>query len=358
MSKTSFSNNDEALAAEEIVTALYQGLLKRDPDPAGLQSHIASLRQNGPLPVVRSFLESTEFKRMYFDKPPGLNLNSGPRSEVQVLLSEEDKDKLWKHIQKVWTKFGEEEPYWSVLTGKEYRSDRIHREKLVEFFYETGSHDLEYFDAYLQRNDLQLPKDATIAEFGCGVGRVTRFLARRFSRVLAFDISPSHLAAARERLQRDGIDNVEFILLDTPEVLNRLRGFDVFFSLIVLQHNPPPIIYQVLDKTFEGLASGGTAFFQVPTYSLGYNFSFQDYYDGQYNRTEMELHFVPQQKIFELFHRHNIQTIEVRQDHCIGNFNRWISNTFLARKEAAKPRGRGRSGADPIKRRAQTPAVR
>jgi SAM-dependent methyltransferase len=330
----------DTFCPEEIIAALYQAILKRDPDSTGFNAHVASLRRHGLLPIVQNFIGSEEFKRTnvgsphgtYPDSPPGLKLNFSPRNEVQTRLSDDDKVTLWAHIQKVWTKFGHEEPYWSVLTDKKFLSDQMSRENLTESFYDSGSHDLTYFDAFLQRNDVEVPRDATIAEFGCGVARVTRFLARRYKRVLAFDISSSHVAAARKRLRNENIDNVEFVLLRGPEDLSKLQGVDIFFSLMVLQHNPPPIICAILEQAFQGLADGGIAFFQVPTYGLGYKFSLQDYYDGQYNRNEMEMHFVPQREIFQLFNRHTMSPIEVGSDHCIGNHDRWISNTFLARK--------------------------
>ncbi len=261
-----------------------------------------------------------------------MNLNFSPPNEVEIRLSDDDQIKLWKHIEKVWTKFGEDEPYWSVLADENFRSDQMHEDNRVDSFYESGAHDVKYFDAFLQRNDIEPPKDATIAEFGCGVGRVTRFLARRYARVLAFDISPSHLAAARERLREENIDNVEFVLLEGPEGLNRLRGVNIFFSSIVLQHNPPPIICDVLGRAFDGLARGGIAFFQVPTYGSGYTFTLQNYFEGLYNKNEMEIHFVPQREIFQLFSRHAMLPLEVRPDHYVANYDRWISNTFLARK--------------------------
>jgi SAM-dependent methyltransferase len=321
-----------AFGAEEIIAALYQAMLKRGPDSAGFEANLANLRERGLLPVVQNFLGSSEFKRVYSESPPSLNLNFSPRNEVETWLSNDDKAKLWNHIQSVWTKFGTEEPYWSVLTNEKFLTEQIHRENLIESFYDSGARDLVYFDAFLQRNNVEVPREARIAEFGCGVARITRFLARRYQRVLAFDISPSHLAAARERLRKENIDNVEFILLERPEDLRRLQGTDIFFSLIVLQHNPPPIICDILESAFHGLGKGGIAFFQVPTYGLGYTFALQDYYEGQYKRSEMEIHFVPQHEIFELFYRHNMSPIEVRQDHRIGNYDRWLSNTFLARK--------------------------
>src|SRR5271169_236009 len=48
--------------------------------------------------------------------------------------------------------------------------------------------------------------------------------------------------------------------------LARLTNVDLFFSIIVLQHNPPPVILGILDAAFAGLRPGGLAFFQVPTY--------------------------------------------------------------------------------------------
>jgi SAM-dependent methyltransferase len=331
----------DGFTAEEIVDAFYRGMLKRMPDTTGFDTHVADLKQRGILPLVQGFLRSPEFHRVQSgsspelrsELPPGMNLNFSPRNEVQTRLSRDDQIKLWKHIEEVWTRFGEEEPYWSVLTDKKFLSDQIHEENRIESFYESGAHDLKYFDAFLQRNDVELPEDATIAEFGCGLGRSTRFLARRYKRVVAFDISPSHLAAARERLRKENIDNVEFVLLDGTEGLSRLRGADIFFSLIVLQHNPPPIICEVLEHAFDGLTTGGIAFFQTPTYGSNYKFVLRDYFEGLYNQNEMEIHFVPQREIFSLFDRCNMLPLEARQDHCIGNYDQWISNTFLAQKK-------------------------
>lgn len=48
---------------EDIVTDLYRGLLKREPDDAGLQSHAGPLRAGIALEhVVRGFVSSPEFR--------------------------------------------------------------------------------------------------------------------------------------------------------------------------------------------------------------------------------------------------------------------------------------------------------
>ena len=216
-----------------------------------------------------------------------------------------------------------------MLADPKYKtSDR----DVIEEFYATGAYDAGYLDGFLERNSVRLPEQAVVAEFGCGVGRVTRWLARKYARVLAFDVSAPHLRAARERMAAEGLSNVEFVHVVGLKDLARLKDFDLFFSFIVLQHNPPPIMADILGQACRGLNPGGVAFFQAPTYGKGYSFNIDAYLDQEYKRSDMEMHFLPQQEIFRILGANDLDMIEVRQDHCIGNFDRWISNTFLAKK--------------------------
>ena len=151
-------------------------------------------------------------------------------------------------------------------------------------------------------------------EYGCGVGRCTVWLARRFRRVVAFDISQPHLDAARVATAARGIDNVEFVLVRGPDDLSALNGADVFYSILVLQHNPPPIAIDILDAVFRGLKRGGVAFFQIPTYADDYSFETEDYNTFVRAKKEMEMHFVPQRTIFDLAFRHGLRSVEVQPD--------------------------------------------
>ena len=51
-------------------------------------------------------------------------------------------------------------------------------------------------------------------------------------------------------------------LRDTLD-LDTLPEFDLFFSMIVLQHNPPPLIALMLEKIAARLRPGGVAVFAV-----------------------------------------------------------------------------------------------
>ena len=88
--------------------------------------------------------------------------------------------------------------------------------------------------------------------------------------MIAVDVSEAHLDIARRELTARGVSNVEFRLLGRQDELAMLDSADFFYSVIVLQHNPPPIIVEILQQTLRWLSHGGTAFFQVPTYGFNY----------------------------------------------------------------------------------------
>ncbi len=326
-------DKERQFAASDIVRALYQSLLGRKPDQSGFELHVKSLQTASLDYVLEIFANSAELRNRYATAPGNLDLNLGPAMSVQTRLSPDETNQLWAHVRRVWNDLGLTEPYWSVLTNPKFRADEIHQADLLEKFYASGVDDVRYLDAFLQRNGLALPPDALVAEFGCGVGRVTGAMARRFAKVLAFDVSASHLSAARERMAREDVTNVEFVLLEQPDDLERLKNIDLFFSMIVLQHNPPPIMAEILTRACGGLNDGGIAFFQAPTYGKDYAFNIDHYLAGDYQKREMEMHFLPQSQIFAILQAAKLSPIEIRQDHCVGHYDRWISNTFLARKQ-------------------------
>jgi SAM-dependent methyltransferase len=216
----------------------------------------------------------------------------------------------------------------------------------IEAFYATGQGELLRLEAWLRRNSLELKPDLICAEYGCGVGRVTQWLARRFRRVVAFDISEPHLKAAHDYLCRHGVHNIDFVLVRGKADLQMLSDVDLFHSHIVLQHNPPPIMTEILATAFAGLKKGGYCFFQIPTYSANYSFSMDSYWTDVAANKGMELHCLPQKSVLELARQYEVFPIEIqetngelwrsRPDGAVGNQSYWISNTFLMMKTLAQ----------------------
>jgi cyclopropane-fatty-acyl-phospholipid synthase len=85
---------------------------------------------------------------------------------------------------------------------------------------------------------LQLRAGERVVEAGCGWGALALYMARHYGvRVRAYNISPSQLALARERADREGLaDRVEFVEGDYREIDGR---YDVLASIGMLEHVGP-----------------------------------------------------------------------------------------------------------------------
>jgi SAM-dependent methyltransferase len=238
---------------------------------------------------------------------------------------------LFEHIQSTWQHLGESDPFWSVVSGDRFRQNVLD-DAARRDFYENGRDDVHRLFATLARAGVDPAPLRSCLEYGCGLGRVTRWLAPRFAGVHAYDISAAHLRGADEYLRAQGLDNVTLHQVHSVAQLDDLPRVDLVFSVIVLQHNPPPIIRAIVQKLLRALNPGGIAFFQVPTYREDYRFSLADYLGNEGTRKDMEMHVLPQREIFALARAEGAELLEVQEDGCTGMRPGEVSNTFLMRK--------------------------
>lgn len=116
----------------------------------------------------------------------------------------------------------------------------------------TGRHG-DAADLYQERIARRLPARVENAlEIGCGGGAFTRLLASRAGRVLAVDLSPEMIRAARARTA--DCRNVEFHLGDVMLMELPSEGFDCVVSIATLHHLP---LEQAVEKMKRALRPGG-----------------------------------------------------------------------------------------------------
>jgi len=140
-----------------------------------------------------------------------------------------------------WNTLGETEPFFAVLTEERFLRQRMSDAAREEFF-ASGEADV----ARIFESIDFTPKSAL--DFGCGVGRLTRALARRVARVAGVDAAESMLRIARE--------NVPAATFSSTIPAEK---FDLIVSLIVFQHIPVRRGEALLDELLGHLEPGGVA---------------------------------------------------------------------------------------------------
>jgi SAM-dependent methyltransferase len=314
----------------EAVRWAYRLLLDRNPENDDVVQQLIRADTRTLRQVV---MESAEFRARNPSAPasgkPTIVQVQAPPNRVDVHVNSELAKTLRAHVQATWTRLGNEAPHWSVLSGDQFRPDKISQTEGM--FYNSGIQDLNWTIGILARHGIVPSKLPVCFEFGCGLGRVTLPLATTFKKVIACDISTSHLDVAIRRAKTGKIQNVSFVHADTND-FGMMESFDLWFSRIVLQHNPPPIMHAILKRAFSLLNKNGVALFQVPTYATGYSFDIRKYSQDMAASDGIEMHCLPQAHIFELAHQNNMRVLEVREDFSAGPPEHWVSNVFVLQK--------------------------
>lgn len=317
--------------SREMVLNAYRLLLLREAESDSVIEHHMNASDTASL--VKNMISSKEFRNRFPEVFNGDARNlvrfplAYPKMEIDINISDSKITELANFIKSTWTFLGEEKPHFSVLTSTTFLPENI--DQNIEAFWETGHADFKDVLKSLARHGLNDIGKLTCNEFGCGVGRVTSALATGFAHVNAYDISKNHLEIAKRHTDGLGLNNIRYIERFT-DFIDPLEPCDVFFSMIVLQHNPPPLIKLLIKRALESLNPNGIALFQVPVYMEGYEFKIDKYLNSKHEQ-DMEMHCLPQAEIFSLAYSLNCAVLEVLEDGLTGSS--MTSCTFVIKKK-------------------------
>lgn len=315
---------------QDVVNA-YRLILGREPESDELVNRYAI--EISDLKALRDlFLSSGEFRHQFEQVHAPKRFRRGfygPAMSVELAVEPDQLAQLCAKTAAQWHHLGETEPYWSVITQENYLQS--HFQKSREVFYATGEQEAKLLDSTLERHSIERRPLGRCVELCCGVGRVTGALARRYQEVIAVDISAPHLRLAGEELQKQGVNNVTYKHLTSFEQTQEYGSIDLFYSKIVLQHNPPPVMEVLLKNLLSALSPGGIGFFQIPVFKAGYKFLIEPYLQED-NQTNMEMHFFPQAELLQLVANCGCRVCELYEDDAIGSSMSMLSNTLLVQK--------------------------
>jgi SAM-dependent methyltransferase len=246
------------------------------------------------------------------------------RNEVDVEVDSATLAELIAPVRRCWEFLGKDRPHYSVLTHEAYKPNNLPDNETA--FWASGESEARVLLRILKRHGLASADNLICIDFGCGVGRVTAPLSNRFASVHGYDISQPHIDIARTRTTKA----VFHLVRDLPVTLVPTDGF---YSRIVFQHNPPPMIALLIRCALTCLKPNGIAVFQVPTYEMEYFFDSRKYLKSINSRNPgMEMHCLPQEYIFQLAAKSGCRLLEVREDRSTGHRGRTISNTFIVQR--------------------------
>lgn len=316
---------------DDDVVWCYRSILGREPESTEIIERHLTVAKDFRALVLR-FISSQEYRNKNWS--PRLVDLGYPAMDVEVEALPVELSRMSDRVREAWTELGALRPHHSVLSGRNYLPQNITRDSL-DRFWASGAREADIIAAILKRHGFQGLGSKTCVEYGCGLGRVTFALAKMFGSVRACDISPTHIAQAQRSASEAKIENVQFRLCSSDLLNERLAPCDFFYSRIVFQHNPPPLIRVLIARAVQSLVEGGIAILQVPTYGSNYSFRIQEYLAREALH-DMEMHCIPQHEIFAVVADAQCQLLEVREDNSIGRHGTWISNTFVISRPSAQ----------------------
>lgn len=163
-------------------------------------------------------------------------------------------------IKEKWEKFGEENPYYAVLTLDKFDNEKM-SESVRDEFFKTGFEHINRIWEEIEKHFEENFAPRTALDFGCGVGRLVLPLAQRVERVAGIDISEKMLEKASENAEKMGYKNTEFF--QTADFFGKNTAkYDLIHSSIVFQHINPKTGLKIFEDLVNVLDENGIGVIQ------------------------------------------------------------------------------------------------
>jgi SAM-dependent methyltransferase len=282
------------------ISELYRMLLGRRPEPSELEAKLGTHWRV----ALEDLLSSEEYEHPREEDFAARFLKRIEDFSTSVDVTPKELDRLFQHTRTYWDTAGSDvqTAYWSVLSTDDWLGSPSRDQVLA--FYETGRDNAETLISIAGnlRPEFCL-SEARVLDFGCGIGRVLRHFVGRAARCEGWDFSASHLKLLEDNfIELFQLDRSAFAtrILDSPHIEPMEAKFDFAYSLITLQHNPPPVMAHMLRVLLRSLAPGGLALVHLTTAPAieGYAFSVDEYHKAEPRR--MEMHALPRDSIFDI----------------------------------------------------------
>jgi len=165
-----------------------------------------------------------------------------------------------RSLQRNFDALAAEDPLWTVLSDNAKKGGAWDEEE----FYQTGEDEIDWLERMLAERGISFTGKRAI-DFGCGVGRLTFPLSKRFQETIGIDIAQAMIVYAQRK--SEGNDRTFFRQSNDPEIqLVNTNSIDLVYSNIVLQHIAPRYAKRYLASFHRILKPAGYLLFQLPSH--------------------------------------------------------------------------------------------
>lgn len=243
-------------------------------------------------------------------------------------------------LKKDWNELAELDPMWAILLDSKKKFNKWN----VDEFFQSGEGDIN--ELMEEIKNIGHPAEFKSAlDFGCGIGRLTRPLAKNFEGCYGIDISKNMINQAK-KINQD-LSNCKFVV-NTDQKLSMFSDnyFDLVYTIIVLQHIPDKeIIKSYLREFVRILKKDGLLAFQLPSKipffaktqrsSMAYNFLHSVGINERFLFNKLGLHpismnFIPEDEVKDLLQSIGAKILKIQHDSKVGRFKE--SRTYFVTK--------------------------
>lgn len=162
-----------------------------------------------------------------------------------------------RQAQQLWNELARRDALRAILDSPDGED--------LQTFFDTGIAEIEALRERIEKLGVHFGGHKAL-DFGCGVGRLTRALARYFRHVVGVDIAYEMLVRARS-LRPPA--NCSFVLNCRADLrLFRDGSFDLAYSSLTLQHLPSQLALAYLREFVRVVRPGGIIAFNLPSHRV------------------------------------------------------------------------------------------
>jgi len=234
-----------------------------------------------------------------------------------------------KKNKEEWEELSELDIYWAILADSEKKFGKWD----IKDFFKTSEQEINNLVKLAKKLGCLLEQEVAL-DFGCGIGRITRQLARYFKKCYGVDISENMIARAKKL--NSSLLNCEFVI-NTKDNLAVFSDnyFDLIYSKLVLQHLPDKkLIKNYISEFVRTLKKKGLLMFQLPCYVplsekiqlrpgfykvlkwAGINKKFL--YENLKLNPSMTMNSLPEKEIIKLLEGLDVKILKIQKDKSAG----------------------------------------